>query len=314
MNINNINISSSVSAPPQLKLSLNPGQIINSQVIKSEGSQIILQYGGYLFKAQTDLVLKPGERLKLSVESINDNIINLKIIGGTETNQAEKITAFLPPGQKNDSNMEAIARQLTKFNLPVSLELLTELNKFIRKNKLSIEIGQLMVWLKSAGIEVNSQQDIKALQVLYKFFRGELTNEQEPRYFDLLNTAENQFVGGLNVFGWPLGNHHVYLIKEGPKNEALLADNCKLAIKVNSSAFQELWFLVEFANHNLTANIFCTDEEFKKVLETEAINLKSALEGAGYQVKDVTVKVNINKATIFDLLPEKEINNINIEI
>jgi hypothetical protein len=297
-----------------MKLSFTPGQIINAQIIKSEGNQIMLQYGSYLFKAQTDMALKPGEKLKLSVESVKDSLIHLKIIDGKESKQPASITALLIPGLKPDSNLETMARQLTKFNLPVNLEFLTELNKFLKKNKLSSDIGQLVVWLKSAGIEVNSEQDIKALQVLYKFFQGELTNEQEPRYFDLLNGTENQYAGGLNIYGWPLGNHHVYLIKEGPKNETLLADNCKIAIKANSSAFQELWFIIEFANYHLTANIFCAEEEFKKILEPEAINLTSALEGCDYQVKDVTVKVNQKKATIFDLLPEKEINNINIKI
>lgn len=314
MNINIKGISSSVSASPQMKLSLNPGQMINAQVIKSEGSQIMLQYGSYLFKAQTDMALKPGEKLKLSVEYVKDNLIHLKIIDGKESKQPESITALLIPGLKPDPNMETIARQLTKFNLPVSVEILTELNKFIKKNKLSADIGQLLIWLKSAGIEVNSEHDLRALQVLYKFFQGELTKEQEPPYFDLLNGAENQFTGGINIFGWPLGNHHVYLIKEGPKNETLLADNCKIAIKANSSVFQELWFMIEFANDHLTANVFCADEEFKKILEPEATNLKSALEGSGYQVKDVMVKVNLKNATIFDLLPEKEINNINIKI
>jgi hypothetical protein len=315
MNINSINPSSSSSVSPQVKLSLNPGQIINAQIIKSEGSQIMLQYGGYLFKAQTDMALKPGEKLRLSVESVKDHVIHLKIIDGKESKQPQSITALLLPGLKPDSNMETIARQLTKFNLPVSLEFLTELNKFLKRNKLSADIGQLVVWLKSAGIEVNAEQDIRALQVLYKFFQGELANEQESRYFDLLNGAENQFAGGVNIYGWPLANHHVYLIKEGSKNETLSAENCKIAVKANSAAFQELWFVIEFVDHNLTANIFCTAEEFKKILEAEAPSFKSALAGSGYQVNHVAVKVNLKKAaTIFDLLPEKEINNINIKI
>ena len=192
MNINRLNISSSVSASPQVKLSLNPGQIINAQIVKSEGSQIMLQYGSYLFKAQTDMALKPGEKLKLSVESVKDHLIHLKIIDGQESKQPESITALLIPGLKPDPNLETIARQLTKFNLPVSLEILTELNKFLKKNKLSADIGQLVVWLKSAGIEVNSDQDIRALQVLYKFFQGELTNEQEPKYFEYMQSKQKE--------------------------------------------------------------------------------------------------------------------------
>jgi hypothetical protein len=313
MNVNSINISSKISAQQQPKLLLTPGQVISAQVIKSEGNQLLLQYGSYLFKAETGLVLKPGERLKLSVESTNDNIINLKIIDESETKRPEN-TTLLTPGQKPDQNMEAVARQLMKFNLPVNLEVITELNKFIKKNKLPVDIGQLVIWLKAMGIDVDSQQDIKALQVLQKFFQGELALDQEPKYFDLLNAAENQYAGGLNIYGWPLGQHHVYLIKEGSKSENLLPDSCKLAIKVDSAALQELWFVIELANNTMTANILCTNEKYKNILDMEAVNLKAALEGAGYLVKDLTIKVDKSKTTIFDLLPEQEISNVNLQV
>jgi len=313
MNVNSINSSSKISVQQQPKLSLSPGQVISAQVIKSEGGQLLLQYGSYLFKAKTDLALKPGERLKLSVESTNDNSINLKIINETETKRPEN-TTLLTPSLKPDQNMEAVARQLMKFNLPVSLEVITELNRFIKKNKLPADIGQLVVWLKAVGIEVDSAQDLKALQVLQRFFQGELSGDQEPRYFDLLNETENQYAGGLNIYGWPLGQHHVYLIKEGSKSETLLPDSCNLAIKVDSAALQELWFVIELANNTMTASIFCTHEKYKNILDMEAVNLKAALEGAGYLVKDLTIKVDKSKTTIFDLLPEQEISNVNLQV
>jgi len=313
MNVNSINISPKISSQQQPKLLLTPGQVISAQVIKSEGGQLLLQYGSYLFKAKTDLALKPGERLKLSVESTNDNIINLKIIDETETKRPEN-TTLITTNQKPDQNMEAVARQLMKFNLPVSLEFITELNKFLKKNKLPADISQLVVWLKSVGIEVDSEQDIKALQILQKFFQGELALDQEPKYFDLLNAAENQYAGGLNIYGWPLGNHHVYLIKEGARSEPLLPDSCKLAIKVDSAALQELWFVIELTDNRMTANILCTEEKFRNILEREVGNLMTALKGAGYLVKDLTIKVDKSKTTIFDLLPEQEISNVNLQV
>lgn len=314
MDVSRIKIAEPASASSLPRLSLSQGQIISAQIIKSEGSQIMLQYGNYLFKAQTELTLKPGERLKLIVESIDNNMISLKIISGTEAKPPQTITALSSPMQKNDSDLEMIARQLTKFNLPVSLALLTDINKLIKRNKLSVETGRLLVWLKSAGIEVDSEQDIKALQVLQKFFRGELNNQQESKCFDFLNAAENQFIGGLNIYGWPLGRHHIYLVQESSKSEVLLTDRCQLAIRVDSSSLRELWFFIDIAERHMKASIYCTNEEFKIILEKEIPNFKSALEAAGYQVRNVTVEVNKGKSTIFDLLPEKEINNINIKV
>jgi hypothetical protein len=311
MNINRVNISAAAQLP---KLSLHPGQVINTQVIKTEGSQILLQYGGYLFKAQTGLVLQPGDKLQLLVESIEQNIINLKIIGGEELKQPGNFAAIFTTGQKIDKDFEAMARQLTKFNLPVSLELLNELNKIVKKNKLPMEISQLLAWLKSAGYEVSSQQDIKALQSLHKFFKGESIDKQESKYFDFLNAAENQAAGGVNIYGWPIGNHQVYFIKEGPKNEALPAEHCRLVLKVDSLALKELWFLIEVFNQNMTASIYCSEEKFKTILEQELTNLTSALQENGYQISDIKIQVKPGKTTIFDFIPEKEISNFNIEI
>lgn len=288
MKTNRINISSRISNELNPKLSLTPGQVIKAQVINAKGNHILLQYGSYLFKAKTDLVLKPGIRLTLMVESAKDKLINLKIIDEKEMNRPGN-TIILTPSQKSEQNVETIARQLIKFNLPVSLEVISELNSFLKQNQLSADIGQLLVWLKSAGIKVDSEQDIKALHALEKFFRGLLSIEQEPRFFELLNEAKNQYVGGLNIYGWPLGQHHIYLIKQGGKSEPLLPEICKLAIKVDSVALQELWFVIELANNTMTGNIFCTKEKFKNILEREVVNLKASLEGAGYLIKELTI-------------------------
>lgn len=318
MDVSRIKIAEPASASSLPRLSLSQGQIISAQIIKSEGSQIMLQYGNYLFKAQTELTLKPGERLKLIVESIDNNMISLKIISGTEAKPPQTITALSSPMQKNDSDLEMIARQLTKFNLPVSLALLTDINKLIKRNKLSVETGRLLVWLKSAGIEVDSEQDIKALQVLQKFFRGELDSELEneltARCFTLLNSAENQYAGGVNISGWPLGRHHIYLVREGAKGEEWRSDHCQLAVKVESAALQELWFLIDHSNHQMTARIYCQAEHYKHILERETLTFKAALQAAGYQLGEVTVAVHCDPLTIFDLLPAKEIGNVNISI
>ncbi len=299
-------------------LSLNLGQMISAQIVKSEGGQILLQYGGYLFKAKTKLALQPGEKIKLRVESVDNNLINLKIVSGKESQPAQMIAALLSPLQKPEPHLEMIARQLTKFNLPVSLDLLTDISKFIKKHKLSADISSLLVWLKSAGIVADSEQDIKALRALHKFFRGELDSELEnelaARCFTLLNSAENQYAGGVNISGWALGRHHIYLVREGAKGEEWRSDHCQLAVKVESAALQELWFLIDHSNHQMTARIYCQAEHYKHILERETLTFKAALQAAGYQLGEVTVAVHSDPLTIFDLLPAKEIGNVNISI
>lgn len=318
MNISGIKNVSPTPVAAQTNLALSVGQAISAQIVKAEGSQILLQYGAYLFKAKTDLPLKSGEQLKLTVQSIDNNIVNLKIVSEKANQPSSAITALLAPGQSSDPNLEKIARQLTKFNLPVSLSLLSDINKLIKKHQLPADISQLLVWLRAVGIEVDSEPDLKALQLLHKFFLGELNSEGEnardARCFTLLNETENQFAGGLNIFGWPLSNHHIYLLQEGAKNQAAPPEQCRLALKVDSAAFQQLWFFLDFTHAPTTVTVYCQDEKSKNILQKEIISFKAALEEAGYRIAEVTVKVDAYKSTIFDFLPEKEISNININI
>jgi len=315
MNLNRIPGSLNISTRQQSGLLLAPGQIINAQVIKAGGSHILLQYGSHLFKARTRLTLKPGLNLKLLVESNKDGLINLKIVdnndrSGVRLDNAAPWLAGLQP----DSNTETITRQLIKFNLPVTPEIITEINRFLRKNNLSADFAQLLIWLKSVGITVDTEQDIRSLQALQRFFQGLLAGDEENIFFNLLNRTENLNLGGLNIYGWPLGRHHVYLLKPGAKSEPVRPDNCQLVIRVDSAALQELWFVVALFENAMTVNIFCTEELFKNILETEADQLRETLQDAGYSVGDLNVKVHKSWATIFDLLPEPEISNVNLQV
>ncbi len=312
MNTNNISILSRITNELNRSLSLTTGQVIKAQVIKSDGNYILLQYGSYLIKAKTDLKLKTGTRLNLVVESAENELFNLKIINNNEKIKSEN-TAILTPGLKPNQDLGTIAKQLIKFNMPISLEFITELNKYLKKKQLSADISQLVVWLKSVGIKVDSEEDTHALKDLQRFFQGLLSSDQE-RFFKLLNETESQYMGGLNICGWPLGKHHIYLIKQGFKSEQLLSESYKLAIKVDSLALQELWFVIELANNRMTANILCANEEYRNILQKEVVNLWEALEGAGYLVNDLAIKVDKSKITIFDLLPEQEISNVNVQV
>jgi hypothetical protein len=313
MKINSINISPKITNELNNRLSLNPNQVIKAQVVKVDGNHILLQYGSHLVKAKTNLALKPGTRLNLVVELAKDGLINLKIINKNINNGSDN-TISLTPSLKPKQELETVSKELIKFNMPVSSEVITELNKFLNKNKLSTDIGQLVVWLKSVGIKVESEQDMLALQALAKFFQGSLSSDEEPRYFKLLNETENQYMGGLNICGWPLGKHHVYLIKQGSKSEPFLPESCKLALKVDSLALKELWFVIELTNNGMTANIICTNELYRDILEKEIVNLKTVLEGTGYLVKELAIEVDKGKVTVFDLLYQQEITNINVQI
>lgn len=313
MKINTINRLPQIADQTVSKqLVLKLGQLINVQVLKSEGHQVLIQYGNCLFKAQSDLPLKRGERLKLVVEAGKDEIINLRIIDPPGV-RAMADTPPLPPGSLSEFGLDTLVEYLIKFNLPVSQELIEEVRRFLKQNHLSEDMAQLLLWLKSLGIKVETQQDIRALLALQKYFQGLMPSEQAG-FLPLINQSENQNMAGTNLYLWAIGPHQVYLIKSGSKREPLMPEKCKLAIKMDSQALEELWFVMELVDQNkLMVDIICSREKYRSILEKEGDFLKEALTKAGYPRNNMTVKAK-DSTKIFDLFPEQEIRNVNLQV
>jgi hypothetical protein len=126
MNTNGINISTKISSQLQQKLLLMPGHVIKAQVAKVEGRQIMLQVGSKLFKAEAKIPLNIGDRLKLQVQTAQNNLIELKIMN-ENYEVKQKDTIFLRLGLKPQEEIEAIFKQLAKFNMPVSEPVIMEI-------------------------------------------------------------------------------------------------------------------------------------------------------------------------------------------
>lgn len=312
MNVNSINISSKTLDQLQQKLSLSPGQIIKAQVVKLEGNQVTLQFGNNLLRAQTKVELKPGDRLKLRVESSQNNLIELKIMNDNENIKPED-TILLRLGIKPQEQLEKLVQQFIKFNLPVSQEAIMEIYNLIKGNKFTEDMSQLAIWLKSVGVKVDSEKDAQALEALQSFFKGEMSGAEETRYFNFLNASENKIFGGYNIFGWPIGKNHIYVVTRGPKSERMQPENCQLFLKIDSQSFEELWFRIDLLNNKLNVDIICNSDQYKTTLEKEVSLLQNLLQSAGYQINELPIEVQKSKPTIFDLLPEQEICNINVQ-
>lgn len=304
MKLNNINVTSKISNQLQQKLSLTPGKIIKAQVIKSERNQVLLQLGSNLLKAQTKVPLNPGDRLKLQVESAMNNSIELKIVNDAARLKPED-AILLKLGIRPQEEMNNILRQLVKFNLPISQAAILELYSFIKGFKLTEDLTQLTVWLKTIGVKVESEKDFQALEVLQKYFQGELVDKEESRFSAFLNESENNIYGGYNIFGWPLAEHHIYLLTRGSKHERLQPEGCKLVLQINSRNFDELWVKIELSQQELKAGIICNNDKYQTVLAEEVGGLCQALVAAGYKINDIAVKVSDIKLTILDFINEQ---------
>jgi hypothetical protein len=313
--MNGINVSAKVSSQLQQKMPLAPGQVIKAQVIKTEGRQIILQVGSNLLKAETKTPLNAGDRLKLQVQAAQNDLIELKILNENNGVKQENIV-FLRLGLEPQEELQTILQQLVKFNMPVSQPALVEIYNLVKKYKLTEDLSQLIIWLKSVGIKVDSQKDIQTLKSLQKFIKGEIPSDQEAHFLNFLNGTENNSFGGYNIFGWPVAGHHVYLLTQEFKRKQLQADNCKLFLRVNSQSFEDIWFKMEFINNTLDAVIICNCEKYKKILDREVNLLSEAFQNAGYQINNIPVEVCKSKITIFDLIPDtgQDFASINLEV
>lgn len=314
MKMNRINPASPkrIQSPPQL--SLPAGKVIKAQVIKLDGKQVFLQWGSSLLKAQTKVPLRRGDQLRLLVESNNMGLIKLKIL-----NEGEKLPSGTPVLQRlgisAQKNLEKIVRQLLKFNMPVNPDTIKEINRLINRYKLNDDMSELIVWLESVGIKVDSEKDIQALGILRRFFRSELSGEAEARSFKFINETEKMNLDGYNIWGWPIGENHIYLLTPETKGEAVKPETCIIFLRIESQALQELWFKIEVVSNHLNVEIICNSDKHKSILAQELPRLQEALKATGYQVKDFSVGVaEVHK--LFDLLPDygQEIINVNLEV
>jgi len=314
MKTNIINISPKESSQLLHKLSLKPGQIVRTQVIRIDGSQILLQFGSNILAAKTKVPLKTGERLRLVVESAHDGFIELKIVNDNDELNSNSMTS-LKLGTTSQDKLEEVVRQLLKFSMPVNQETLMEINSLMKRHDLSDDMMQLIVWLKSIGVKVDSEKDVKVLEDLLMFFKGELSSNEETPFFEFLNQTENNILGAFNILGWPIGRHYIYLLTLGSKSDGTLKDGCKVVIKINSQSLGELWFKIELISKKLNADIICSNDQYKVILAKEVNLLCKALQTAGYQIKDIPIEVG-NVKTVLDLIANSnpKIPHINIEI
>jgi len=304
MKMNSINITSKISHQLQQKLSLKPGQIIKVQVVKSEGNQVLLQLGSNLLKAQTIVPLNTGDRLQLQVESAQNNSIELKIVSEANRLKPEE-AALMKLGVKPQEELYTVFRQLVKFNLPVSQAAIMEIYSLVTGKKITEDLTQLVVWLKTVGVKVDSEKDLQALQALHKFFQGEIPDDEENRFFTFLNNNQNNIYGGYNIFGWPVAGQHIFLLTPGSKRDRLQPENCKLLIQVNSHSFEELWCKIELAKNNMTAGITCNSDKYRTILTREVDGLCQGLQAVGYHIDNIDVEVSHDKLTILDFIPQQ---------
>ncbi len=315
MKMNSINIISKIGNQLQQHLSLKPGQIIKAQVIKSEGNQVLLQLGNNLLKAQTKVLLNPGDRLKLQVESAQSNSIELKIVNDAARPKPED-AVLLKLGIRPQEEMNAILRQLVNFNLPITRADILELYSLIKGFRFTEDLTKLMVWLKTVGVKAESNKDFEALQGLQKFIKGELSGDEETRFFSFLNESENNIYGGYNIMGWSVAGQHIYLLTRGSKRDPLQSEGCKLVLQLNSRSLEELWFKIELANNNMKTEIVCNSDKYQTILTREVTGLCQSLQGAGYKIDNIAVEVSDTKLTILDFIPQQppRLFDINLKV
>lgn len=289
------------------------GQVIRVQVVKAEGSQVWLQLGGHVIKADARVALNKGDRLQLQVASVQSDLIQMKVL--PESIPAKNIdSVFTQLGLPNNPVVKDIVAQMVKFGLPLSPPAILELLSFIKGNHFKDDIIQMLVWLKSIGIKTTSNRDVEALAALKKFLRGDLTENEEIRFFQFLNQTSNEALGAYNIFGWPMENGHIYLITRGSKQEKPGPENSQVLIRLNSAALQELWFKLEMVNQALNIDISCTSSGSHAILVREMVGLERALQAAGYRTGKIEAKILEQPATVLDFVPGSSNETLNIDL
>lgn len=289
------------------------GQVIRVQVIKAEGSQVWLQLGGHVVKADARIALSQGEHLQLQVASVQPDLIQMKVL--PETFPSKTIdSVFTQLGLPGNPIVKDIVAQMVRFGLPLSSTAILEMFNFVKGYQFKDDIIQMLVWLKSIGIKTTGERDVEALAALKKFLRGDLTENEEIRFFKFLNQTSNEALGAYNIFGWPLENGHIYLIARDSKQEQPRMDNSQVLIRLDSAALQELWFKLYMSGQTLNLEISCSSPTAQEIIVRETKHLETALQTAGYQTGKTTVQLLKIPQTILDFIPGSGSQSLSLDI
>ncbi len=312
MKVNLIQLPAINGRLPQ-PIPVDAGQVIRVQVVKAEGSQVWLQLGGHVVKADARLALNQGDSLQLQVASVRPDLIEMRVL--PETTSAPKAASIITQlGLPNNPAVKDVVAQMVRFGLPLSPVAIMEMYTFIKGHQIKNDVIQMLVWLKSVGVKATRDKDVQALDALKKFLRGDLTENEEIRFFQFLNQTSNDMLGAFNIWGWPLDDARVYLLTRDSKQARPGADNVTVLLRIDSTALQELWFQLEMAGDILNVGIHCQSQTARRVLEREAGRLQQALQSAGYRAGDFRVQVWDKPATILDFIPDYSINTVRIDL
>lgn len=314
MKILNVSIPTESISKIKKNLSLAEGKIIKAQVIKAHGNNLVLRIGNTTLNALTEVNLNKGDNLQLLVESMKDDVIKLKILPEGEVVGKETIL-LSRMGIKPERGSESVVRELVRFKMPITLESISEINNFMRLNDLPKDVLPILLWLKSSGVKVLSKDDAEQLVNLNRFFKGELSENENEKFFKFINKTESIILGGYNIYAWPLREHQVYLLTDNSKKEKPEARNSTLVIKVVSQNFGDLWFKIRYSSQGLNVGVQCKEEKWKKMLAGEIGHLKENLKLSGYQINEMDVYIG-HKSTIMDFVPinSKSATGVNYEV
>lgn len=303
MSMQIINISSKSILQLQQQFTLIPGQLLKGQIAEVQGNQVLLQLSGGVLCAETKVRLKTGQKLNLIVESVKNGNISLKVLANDQKIRPGNLL-LMRMGIKPQEEIEKVLREFLRFQLPLNPHDIREISKFSQENDLSLEMIQLLVWLRSVGLKISSNEDVLALEQLYSFFKGELTEKSENRFFEFISRLENTSAGGYQISGCSIGCAHIYFLTSDSGHLNLHPEMHYIIMKLKSQVLAELWVKIKSANKKLNIHILCAGQKGFSLLHEEIGQLEKALTSAGYYLEGLVIEKG-RADTIFAFIPEQ---------
>jgi hypothetical protein len=301
--LGNIKFSRNQMGELQKCLALRPGQVLKGQAVDIKGSHVVLQLGNRLITAESQVRLKQKERLILLVKEVEPGFIKLKILPDSQGTRPETFLLRRLGWSSGEKNLELLVGEMLRNNIPVSQESVDNLYKMVKKLKLTPELVRVALWLHSMGISLESEQDKQAALKFLDFLNGKYQDKDEARYFAFLNKTRAVIPEGNNIFAWPLGSHHLYIITSCNQEQRPTLHDCTLVMKIASESTGPLWFSIKCHFNRLNMTITCSADIYKTIIEQEVPTLEKELTRAGYIINKIPVVTGQAK-NILDFIPD----------
>ncbi|NHM26614.1 flagellar hook-length control protein FliK [Desulfofundulus sp. TPOSR] len=272
----------------QTATSLQPGQMVQVEVLRAENGLATVRIGGQIFTATGEIPSPPATFWAL-VREVTPETLHLQHLIGTPDQNVALTTMAKVLGMPAGPEITKLLQEMVKWQLPLDRSLVEMLFSAARDlpPRERAAFWAARVWLETLDLRFDPGKVKQALDYLLG------SKEATPRGQEVLNQAAPLFPDQEMVSFFTFrgkGMHgELYMVdsRAGKKGEQDFP--LALVVRVETPVLGETWVYLTRGRAGLTARVAVAEENFVSLFKKAAGELRDRLAALGYSIDDIQV-------------------------